>query len=763
MKNTSKRPAILLMSTFPPTECGIANYSSDLMHSLTNQFGNSFNLLRCDLSNCYDKLSPSDYCLNPQLKEDYKQTAELINNNKAIKLIHIQHEFGLFGGTYGNYLISFLEEVMVPVTITFHTVLPNPNMELKTIVLKLASKCESIIVMTQKSSKILKDDYKIAANKIKVIAHGTHAINWVENTEIKKKYDLENKNILSTFGLLGPGKNIETALNALPKIIEKFPNTLYLVIGKTHPHNIDKGIDDYRILLQQLTKNLKINEHVLFIDHFLELPELLEILQGTDIYLFTSKDPNQAVSGTFSYAMSCGCPIIATSIPHTIELLTPEFGRLIDIGNSNQLAKAAIEILGKPKMKSEMGLNAYKRSRASSWENITITNAEYYMELLGNYHDLEYSLPKINLDHLKQMTNEVGVIQFSKIAKPDISSGYTLDDNARALIVMCKHYQLYGNDEDLELLNTYLSFIENCQMKDGTFVNYLDASKNIHIKNDYVNLEDSNSRAIWALGTVMSIKDLLPEDTFLTARKILGKCLKWIPGIMSPRSVAFLIKGLYLSKGTIPTNQRRKLIVHLADKLVSRYDLNQDKEWQWFEEYLTYANSVLPEAMLYTYLVTENNNYKNIAIKSFDFLLNKIFVNNQFRSISNDGWHLKNERSKRYGEQPIEVGYTLEALENFYYAFKSPRYLELMKKAFSWFLGNNHLKQLIYNPITGGCHDGLEEYNVNLNQGAESTICYLLARLSMERVVNLEMESQDAYSIKSRVLKKRHIQKRELK
>lgn len=300
-------------------------------------------------------------------------------------------------------------------------------------------------------------------------------------------------------------------------------------------------------------------------------------------------------------------------------------------------------------------------------------------------------------------------------------------------------------------------------MQDGKFVNYLDASKNIHIKNDYVNLEDSNSRAIWALGTVMSIKELLPEDNFLSARKILGKCLPWIPGVMSLRSVAFLIKGLYLCKDAIPTNQRKKLIVHLADKLVSRYDLNQDKEWHWFEEYLTYANSVLPEAMLYTYLVTENNNYKNIAIKSFDFLLNKNFVSNQFRSISNDGWHLKNEGSKRYGEQPIEVGYTLEALENFYYAFKTPRYLELMQKAFSWFLGNNHLKQLIYNPITGGCHDGLEEYNVNLNQGAESTICYLLARLSMERVVSLEMQSQDVFQINSRVLKNRHTQKRELK
>ncbi|WP_050915833.1 glycosyltransferase [Gillisia marina] len=405
----------------------------------------------------------------------------------------------------------------------------------------------------------------------------------------------------------------------MPKIIKQYPNILYLIIGKTHPHNVKNGVDEYRILLQQSVKELEINDHVLFLDHFLELPELLEILQGTDIYLFTSKDPNQAVSGTFSYAMSCGCPIIASSIPHTRELLSSNIGEIIEIGNSTQLANSVLKILGNPKLKNSMSLNAYKTSRSSSWENIAITQAEFYKKLIQPSKNLIYNLPKVNLDHLNKMTTDVGIIQFSNIGHPDINSGYTLDDNARALIVICKHYQLYGFKEDLKSIDRYLSFIEKCQNKDGTFVNYLDRNENIHIKNDYVNLEDSNSRAVWALGNVIAIKDLLPEDSFLLASKMLDKCMSWIPGVLSPRSEAFLIKGLYLCKGAIPDATRRNLIIKLSERLVSKYDLNTEKDWQWFEEYMTYANSVLPEAMLYAYLVTEENVYKDIAIDSFNF------------------------------------------------------------------------------------------------------------------------------------------------
>lgn len=761
MKNFHKKNTILVMSTFPPTECGIATFTSDLVHALKNQFEKSFEIIKCNLSKSHNRFDPSNYRLNPKLKEDYKQTALQINKNDTIKLIHIQHEFGLFGGDYGSYLIGFLEEVFAPVIITFHTVLPNPNPELKTIVLKLISQAKAIQVMTKRSAEILMQDYYINSEKISIIPHGTHAIKWAENSVIKEKYGLTNNNILSTFGLLGPGKNIETALRALPEIISAYPNTLYLIIGKTHPHALVNGVDEYRLSLHLLIEKLNISKNVLFLDHFLELPDLLEILQGTDIYLFTSKDPNQAVSGTFAYAMSCGCPIIATSISHTQESLTPDLGRLIEIDNSNQLAKATLELLGNPQLKNEMSLNAFKNSRATSWENIANLQADLYKKLLNPLIELKYKLPTVNLDHIKHMTNKTGIIQFSKIGHPDITSGYTLDDNARALIVLCKHFAIYNNPKDLKYIKRYLNFIEKCQTKDGSFINYLDSEENIHIKNAHVNLDDSNSRAIWALGTVIYHKQILPEDTYLKAANMLQKSLVWIPGVLSPRSIGFLIKGIYLSKNALTDNQRTDFIVKLARRLVTNYDLNKEKDWAWFEEYMTYANSILPEALLYAFLTTQEITYKNIATASLDFLLTKSFKNGQFKSISNNGWYHKDQKTKEYGEQPIEVGYTIEALELFYKTFRTPKYLALMHTAFSWFLGNNHLKQLIYNPLSGGCHDGLEKYNVNLNQGAESSICYLMARLSMERVAKIQPKTAKFNTAKTHVLKNRHLKQRE--
>jgi glycosyltransferase involved in cell wall biosynthesis len=756
MNNQIERSTILLMSTFPPTECGIATFTTDLYQAVSHQFGNSFNLAKCQLSTIYNNFNPSEYHLNPKVQGDYKHTANAINANKNIKLIHIQHEFGLFGGSYGSYLFTFLETVNAPVMITFHTVLPGPNEELKKAVVKLDHYSSSIIVMTKQSAKILMEDYGVSSEKIKIIPHGTHLNEWKDNTEIKKKYGLVNRQILTTFGLIGPGKSIETTLRALPDIKKKIPSIIYLIVGKTHPNNIINGVDEYRLFLKKLANELAIEDHVIFLDHYLELQELLDILQATDLYLFTSKDPNQAVSGTFTYAMSCACPIIATSIPHTRELLTSDIGKIIEINNSSQLASSSIEILTNPDLKKEMSMNAYKKSRATIWDNIAVLQAESYLEQLEMIPQLKYSYDPIKLDHLKKLTTEFGIIQFSQFNVPDLNSGYTLDDNARALIAMCNYHALYPDKENLKLIAIYLKFIERCQTKDGSFINYIDRFQEVHIKNDYVNLEDSNARAIWALGTVLSLRKILPENYSSIAFSILEKSLDWISRTMSPRSIAFLIKGIYLCDGVLSVENRKNIIISLADKLVTRYDLNREKDWNWFEEYMTYANSVLPEAMLYAYKVTKEEGYKNIAQESFEFLLKKLFIKDTFRTFSNNGWYLKEHyNNNRYGEQPIDVAYTIEALALFYETFKSPRYLSLLKNAFSWFLGNNHLKQLIYNPLTGGCHDGLEENNVNLNQGAESTICYLMARLTLEKVLKPTKPSPALYSVKSRVIKNR--------
>ncbi|MFL1895328.1 glycosyltransferase [Aquimarina sp. 2-A2] len=726
-------PKILFIATFPPTECGIATYTADLMDAITNKFRKTFNPIRCELLQNGKTFSNKKYSFNPNQKEEYSKIAKRINEDESIHLIHIQHEFGLFGGMYGNYLLDFLENIRKPVVITFHTVLPNPNDELKGVVKKLVSYASSIFVMTKLSKILLESTYQITPSLIETIPHGTHLIKWNDQKILKEKYGFSNRLILSTFGLMGPGKSIETALHALPKIIEYESNVLYLIIGKTHPNEIINSTDGYRKYLEWIVEDLKLYDNVKFINRYVDLPELLELLQATDIYLFTSKDPNQAVSGTFSYAMSCGCPIIATTIPHTKEILNRDLGFLIDIGDSNALANATIELLTDTKLRHHLSINTFQKTRSTAWENVAIRHMGVYHQLVKSPKGVKYEYPDIKLNHLKNMTTARGIIQFAQICIPDHSSGYTLDDNARALIAMCMHYELFPIYDNLKYVEIYLDFIIRCQKEQGTFINYIDEYDQVHIKNDYVNLEDSNARAVWALGSVVSMQNILPDHIVRRARNSFEKCQQWITGVLSPRAIGFIIKGIYQYNQTVQNNNCTKSIQLLAQNLITNYDAHATKDWKWFESYMTYANSVLPEAMLYSYLSTGNDDYKRTALDSLAFLISKTLSEEQFKVISNQGWHHKNEPLYPYGEQPIDVAYTIQTLNIFYHTLKIPEYKPMMEKVFSWFLGNNHLKEIVYNPVTGGCNDGLEKYNVNLNQGAESTVCYLIARCIMEK------------------------------
>jgi glycosyltransferase involved in cell wall biosynthesis len=756
MNNRPSDSKILLMSSFPPTECGIATYTTDILNSISKGFSRTFTCIQCDLKRGNQTGSASEYILNSDVREEYAKIAREVNLDSTIKLVHIQHEFGLFGGSYGNYLFDFLKEINIPVVFTFHSVLSNPDEELRAVVKELAFYAASIIVMTHSSIKILEEEYQIDSQKIECIPHGTHLVRWADTDKLKEKKGFRGRLVLSTFGLLGPGKGIETALKALPEIIKHRPEVLYLIIGKTHPNNIKNNVDEYRNYLLGLVDELKISKNVIFINRYLKLSELLELLGATDIYLFTSKDPNQAVSGTFAYAMSCACPIIATSIPHTREILTQDAGYIINIGDSEKLAKTCMELLSNKKLRKFMSFNAFQKANAYSWENTAVKHSFLYHKILKSSLPIKFDYPEIKLDHFKALTTNRGIIQFSKIDIPDLNSGYTLDDNARALIAICMHYQLFKSEEDLKYIEIYLDFIERCQMPQGTFVNYIDKNDNVHIKNDYVNLEDSNSRAVWALGTVISLKDILPDKIGKKALTCFLECSQWTKGVLSPRSIGYTIKGLYNYQIVIPENHVRSNIENLAKNLITRYDINREKNWEWFEEYMTYANSILPEAMLYAYLSTGKESFKRAALQTFDFLLSKMFVDGQLRVISNRGWYQKGSEPNRFGEQPIDVYCLIHTLDIFYKTFNIPQYKRMMKKAFGWFLGDNHLSQIVYNPLTGGCGDGLEKENANLNQGAESTVCYLMARLIMERDVNEHSpEKTDTFISKPKRLKHR--------
>jgi len=726
---------ILMITSFPPRKCGIATYSQDLIKAIEDKYADSFAIKVCALQKINTDLEyPQEvkYFLKTWLNEDYKRLASEINADAAVKIIYLQHEFGLYDGELGDYILDFLEYIDKPVITTFHTVLAKPSRERKAVVQKITDLSSQIIVMTNLSADILKNEYDISTEKIKIIPHGTHLIKPIP-LNLKEAVPFKGKIIISTFGLISEGKGIETALNALPKITAKFPEVLYLIIGKTHPEVIKNEGEKYRNLLHEKVKELKIENNVLFINKYLALDVLLEYLQRTDLYFFTSKDPQQAVSGTLVYALSAACPVVSTPIPHSLELLDGA-GMNFDFGNAEQLANAAILILSNPEMMEGMRLNALHRISPTAWQNAAIEHIDIAKNLLkGTHFQLNYKIPEINLNHLKRLTTDFGMIQFSKVSDPDASSGYTIDDNARALIAVAKHFELTGKFSDLPLITIYLNFILFCQQEDGSFLNYVSVDKFFFNKNKDENLEDANGRAIWALGEFLSLKQLLDFNLQAQVEAAFQKAIPAIATFHSPRAIAFCIKGLYYYYHFKNDEAILQLINKLADNLVSKYRGVSTENWQWYEDYLTYANAVLPEAMLLAGECTGSELFKDVAHKTFDFLIEITFKNEKISVISNRGWHHKGKDKNHFGEQPIEVAYTILALNTFCSKYKSKVYSDKMKTSFNWFLGENHLRQIIYNPSTGGCYDGLEEHQVNLNQGAESTVSYLLARLAVEK------------------------------
>lgn len=733
-------PEILCITSYPPRECGIATFSEDLIQAINQKFSKSFSLKICALENNYEKHVYSgivDSTLNTSLPEDYKRIAEKINDNPNLELVVLQHEFGFFVNNEAEFN-QFLKQINKLIIMVFHTIIPKPNDKLKLNITTISDLSASIVVMTNTSASILINEYSINPSKIIVIPHGTHLVEHISKSILKKKYHYSDKKIVSTFGLLSAGKSIETTLDALPEIIKKVPNVLFLIIGKTHPNIVKEEGEKYRQFLEKKVNDLGLGNNVEFINAFLPLPILLEYLQLTDIYLFTSKDPNQAVSGTFSYALSCGCPVISTPIPHALEVLKSNSGICIGFNNSTLLADTTIKLLMDDQLLSELSLNSLHCMASTSWENTAIAYSMLFENMIEKKLIIKYNIPPINLSHIKKMTTNFGMIQFSVINYPNPHSGYTLDDNARALIALSFHYEIFKMSSDVKYIHVYLKFIKLCMQNDGYFVNYLNKNGVFDPQNNTTNLADANGRAIWALGYLISLKEIMPTDIIAEAELIFEQGVKNISKIHSTRAMAFMIKGLYYNNTVNPAEFNIALITELANRLVQMYRHENDTNWQWFESYLTYANSILPEALLCAWLATSKPEYKEIAKNTFDFLLSKTFIDNQIKVISNKSWlHNGTDITQQHkgGEQPIDVAYTILALSKFKEVFTDSenQYNSKTEQAFSWFLGNNHLHKIIYNPCTGGCYDGLENNHVNLNQGAESTISYLLARLTLEK------------------------------
>jgi glycosyltransferase involved in cell wall biosynthesis len=747
----AKAPCILYVSTFPPRECGIATFTQDLTNAIDKEFAPSLKskvvAMNKNGTSLYNYPPKTAVQINDDDLEDYIVAANEINTSSDIKLVNIQHEYGIYGGEWGEFILPFMELIKKPIVLTMHTVLPNPDdwderEKLIKVTQKIAEKADRIVVMTNSASKLLQTLYNIPADKIVVIPHGVHHIAFPSKSKAKKKLNLDGRTVLSTFGMLNRDKGIEYAIEALPKIVAKHPSVVYLVLGATHPVVRKEEGEVYRNKLVNLVKKLQLEDHVKFYDKYLSLDELIEFLKATDIYVSPTLNPLQAVSGTISYALSCACPIVATANQYAKDVINDERGILVKFKSAKSIEKALFVMLEDKKMRKEMKKNAYFYSRHMTWQNVALSYFKTFNEQAKIVPREQGKLPAVNLGQIKTLTDKFGMIQFATHTKPDTTSGYCLDDNTRAMLAFAMLYRQKPSRECLDYITRYLDFIGFVQQPSGKFYNFVAYNKTIIDKSES---EDSIGRAIWSLGYLISTKGL-PDDVKKKACKILLKSLKFLPDLKSFRAISFAVIGLYYARqhyycaGQKGEAQIVNIIKKLADSLLDKYrtqmndPINQERQWFWFEDFLTYSNFKLPEALLRAYQVTGNKEYLKVAEETLKFLGKVSFEFNYFSAIGQDGWYHRDGARAYFDQQPEDASSAVEALSAAFEVTKKQEYADQAALAFDWFLGKNHLNQMIYDEATGGCYDGMGKESINFNQGAESTISYLLARLTVEKV-----------------------------
>ncbi len=725
---------IVCLATFPPRQCGIATFTADLTRAIDQIMGPSIkskvvamNLTEVNQLPYPDKVI---FQISQPSEQDYINAANKLNGLKEVKLVNIQHEFGIFGGEYGSHLLKFLEKIKKPVVTTFHTVLPAPDEKMRHIVQTMMKYSKGIIVMTHSSKELLKNDYGLDPDRIQVIPHGIHNVPYRTSEHAKSSLGFSGKLILSTFGLLGPGKGIEYVIEALPPIVAKFPKIRFLIAGVTHPVVLEREGENYRNSLIKKVYELGLNDYVSFYNTYLDLNGLLRFLEATDIYISSSLNPNQTVSGTLSYALGSGRPAISTAFAQAKEDITNEMGILVDFKNPPAFTKAIIKLSDNKRLRLQMGKNAYFRTRYMTWENVALAYLKYFSQFAPDLIRSQRKLPNIKLSHLAKLTDVFGIIQFAQLTEPDISSGYTLDDNARALIIATLHYKKFRNPSSLKLASIYLNFLSRLVKPNGYFDNYVNSKRAIDKpRNLHESSEDPSARCLYALAQVATTKQIL-KRLRQQAHTLFEQSFSQNITFSSPRSIAFYIKALncFLAKWQEP-----KILAALryqCEQLMALYEKSHSPDWEWFEHYLTYSNAILPEALLIGYKITGERRYLEVSEKTLNFLIEHTFKDGLYIPIGQSGWFPKGGIRQYFDQQPEDTTAIIEALNTMFKVTGKKHYKELAHKAFNWFLGDNVLGQVVYDRTTGGCYDGVGKKFINLNQGAESTISYLLARIS---------------------------------
>ena len=760
---------IAFIGNYLPRECGIATFTTDLCNALTHEFGQGrlFAIPVNDPDSSYDYPDQVRLELAQEDLGSYERAAEFLNFN-GNDLVCLQHEYGIFGGAAGRYILSLLRKLKMPLVTTLHTVLREPDANQRLVLEEIARLSDRLIVMSELAAQLLRDVYAVPVGKIDVIPHGVPDLPFMDPNYFKDKFSTEGKSVLLTFGLLSPNKGIENVIRALPAILSHHPDVVYIVSGVTHPHIRRREGERYRESLQALAAELGVDDHLILNNRFVSEEELVEHVGSADIYITPYRQEAQVVSGTLAIALGAGKAIISTPYWHASELLAEKRGVIVPFENPEAISEAVTALLENDAERHAMRKRAYLHSRGTTWPRTakaymaSFQRARFERSLQPRtaiLDDLDTALieqadqlPMLNTSHLLAMTDDTGMLQHAIFTVPNTREGYTTDDNARALIVSTRLSQTLGEDSNAEhasLSGRYLAFLWLAFNSDsGRFRNFLGYDRRWLEK---VGSEDSHGRALWALGTVLGQS----KDAGL--RGAAGRLFEAaVPAALhfgSPRAWAFTVLGMQEYLASFPGD--RTIQGHrntLANRLLDIYERSATGTWKWFEKSLSYSNARLPQALILAGWRSNNKQMVAAGTEALQWLLaaqhrdrGEIFV-----PIGSNGVFKEGGERPRFDQQPVEACATIAACLELYRLTKDLHWHTEARRAFGWFLGKNDLRVPLYDVMTGGCKDGLHPDRVNENQGAESTLSFLMALLDMQTVaVTSEEETCHEMSVSS--------------
>ncbi|MBI5652319.1 MAG: glycosyltransferase [Chloroflexi bacterium] len=749
LSNNSTINRIAFIGNYLPRQCGIATFTTDLCEAVAREYAGTtcIALPVNDIEAGYAYPARVRFELTEKDIDSYHRAADFLNINN-VDLVCLQHEYGIFGGNAGSHILALLRELRMPIVTTLHTILRDPNPDQRRVLEQIAAMSDRLVVMSQRGAEFLQQVYRVAPEKIDLIPHGIPDVPFVDPSFHKDLFGVEGKIVLLSFGLLSANKGIENVIAALPAIVARYPNVVYLILGATHPHVIRNEGETYRLSLQWMAQEKNVESNVVFYNRFVSLEELIQFISAADIYITPYHDPAQITSGTLAYTLGAGKAVISTPYWYAEEMLAEERGALVPFRDPIALADQVLDLLDNESKRHAMRKRAYLFGREMIWSNVAhrymasferarterrhFTAPGFPAKALDKHLG---ELPPLKLDHLWHMTDETGMLQHAIFTVPNYREGYTTDDNARALMVSALLEEL-GNGDARQLASRYLAFIWfafNGEL--GRFRNFMDYQR--HWLEDGGS-DDSHGRALWALGTVMGRSNTSALQSM--AGRVFEQALPAILNTTSPRAWAFALIGIheYLRRfsGDRKASQVRE---ELAKRLLSLYHQNRSDEWRWFEDGLSYCNAALPHALLMSGQWIPNDAMIKAGIESLSWLADLQRADGEagcFVPIGSNGFFPRGGARARFDQQPVEAQAMVSACLEAYRLTGDKRWRTEARRAFEWFLGRNDLNLPIYDPTSGGCRDGLHPDRANENQGAESTLAFLQALLELRLAEN---------------------------